>query len=209
MIILWLQITSGRGPEECCWVVAKLFEHIAQKAESEGIKMIELEAIPGDKPKTFKSVLLALEGENAPLFAKKFEGTVQWIGKSMFRPNHKRKNWFVGINIFLPPIFSNWSENEFSIEKMRASGPGGQHVNKTESAIRITHIPTGISAFAREERSQYLNRKLALSRLYDLLDKKKHTEKKDAENDRWNKHNRLERGNPTRVYEGEDFKLKK
>ncbi|MBF0397675.1 MAG: peptide chain release factor H [Desulfobacterales bacterium] len=207
-MILWLQITSGRGPEECCWVVAKLSEHITHEAVSKGIKILPLEVIQGDKPKTFKSVLFALEGENAPLFVKQFEGTVQWVGKSMFRPHHKRKNWFVGVNILSPPVFTHWSENDFRIEAMRSSGPGGQHINKTETAIRIIHVPTGLSATAQEERSQYLNKKLALSRLSELLNQKEKSEKMKAETDRWTHHNSLERGNPKLVYEGNDFRLK-
>jgi peptide chain release factor len=165
--------------------------------------------ITGVNPKTFKSVLIALEGEDLSTFIKSFEGTVQWIGKSMFRPNHKRKNWFVGVSAFLPPETPHWLENEFKIETMRASGPGGQHVNKTETAVRITHLPTGIRAIAQEERSQHFNRKLAMSRLNRLLLKKENETISETQSNRWNHHNRLERGNPVRVFECEDFRLKK
>lgn len=208
-MVSWIQITSGRGPEECGWVVHKLWQHIIREAESKGIKTRIIDAITGVNPKTFKSVLIALDGEDLSVFIKSCEGTVQWIGKSMFRPNHKRKNWFVGVSAFLPPEMPHWSANEFKIETMRASGPGGQHVNKTETAVRITHLPTGIKAVAQEERSQHLNRKLAMSRLHRLLRKKENESISESGNSRWNHHNKLERGNPVRVFEGQDFRLKK
>jgi peptide chain release factor len=208
-MVSWLQITSGRGPEECCWVVKKLSQHILEKAKSTGINTRIIDMVPGIKTKTFKSVLIAIEGEDPSAFIKSFEGTIQWIGKSMFRPNHKRKNWFVGVSAFVPPETPHWLENEFEIKTMRSSGPGGQHVNKTETAVRITHLPTGIQAIAQEERSQHLNRKLAMSRLNRLLLKKENEIISDSQSNRWNHHNKLERGNPVRVFEGKDFKLKK
>ncbi len=61
---------------------------------------------------------------------------------------------------------------DIKIETMRASGPGGQHVNKTESAVRITHFPTGMNTIAKEARSQQQNKKLALARLASMLQKK-------------------------------------
>ncbi len=207
-MISWLQITSGRGPDECCRVVARLAETISGDARKRGIIIRTLEAVPGNKPDTLKSILFALEGKNAYSFARQFEGTVQWIGKSMFRPRHKRRNWFVGVNILSPPDIMQWSENEFRTEKMRSSGPGGQHANKTETAVRITHVPTGLSAVAQEERSQHLNRKLAMSRVSQLLKTKEKDRANKARDDRWDRHNKLERGNPVRVYEGNNFRLK-
>lgn len=207
-MISWIQITSGRGPEECCWVVHHLWRCIEREALGKGIKTRTIDLHAGEKPETVKSVLIALEGEGLTGFLGSFEGTVQWIGKSMFRSNHKRRNWFVGVSAFLPPEVPNWSVTEVKIEKMHASGPGGQHVNKTETAVRITHIPTGLNVVAREERSQYLNRKLAMGRLSALLRRKANESQDVSRKNRWHHHNRLERGNPVRVYEGEDFRLK-
>ena len=205
----WLQITSGRGPEECGWVVYRLSQYILREAEVSGYKPKVIEMVAGDKPKTFKSVLIAIEADDATIFMKSFEGTVQWIGKSMFRQNHNRKNWFVGVSVFLPPAMPRWSNNEIKIETMRASGPGGQHVNKTESAVRITHLPTGIKATAQEERSQHLNRKLAMSRLNEMLREKENESINNCRSKLWNQHNSLERGNPVRVFEGLDFILRR
>ncbi|MEZ4526238.1 MAG: peptide chain release factor H [Desulfobacterales bacterium] len=204
----WLQITSGRGPEECCLAVAHVLRRLAEEAEKKGIRICVLEQIPSEKPGCLRSALLAAEGENLSDFFQQWEGTVQWIAKSRFRPHHQRKNWFVGVKSLSPPEDVKWSEKEIRTERMRASGPGGQHVNKTETAVRVTHIPTGLSAFAQEERSQHLNRKLALSRLAELLENEAEKAKHRHERKRWNQHNRLERGNPVRVYEGGDFRLR-
>jgi peptide chain release factor len=137
-------------------------------------------------------------------FAKTWRGTVQWTARSPFRPEHKRKNWFVGVEVIEPVDETRFNLKEVRWETMRASGPGGQHVNRTESAVRVTHLPTGVQATAMEERSQHRNRKLALARLTNKLaeiNSKRHGE---AREERWRAHQELERGNPVRVFRKEE-----
>lgn len=88
-------------------------------------------------------------------------------------------------------------------ETMRASGPGGQHVNRTESAVRVTHVPSGVQATAMEERSQHRNRKLALARLTKKLNEIDSKRYGEAREERWRAHLELERGNPVRVFRKE------
>ena len=202
----WLQITSGRGPEECCWVVARVAEKILSEAAQNGLKAEVLETTPGPYPKTFRSALFAIEGESGVnRFFKTWAGTVQWIGTSMFRPNHKRKNWFVGVELISPPAQNFWKKEDIKMERMKASGPGGQHVNKTESAVRLTHIPTGLSVIAKDERSQHLNQKLAYARLFQLMESHDKALQKKQEQENWQQHNTLERGNAVRVFKGKAF----
>ncbi len=205
-MVNWLQVSAGRGPDECCLVVGKVVAFIKRDAEKKSIHVDVLESVPGGRTGTYKSVLLSLTGEESPAYVKSWDGSVQWVGASPFRPGHKRKNWFIGVNIFKQEISSGWSGKDFKTEKMRSSGPGGQHANKTESAVRITHVPSGIRASAQEERSQHMNKKLAMSRLEKLLDERDKKAGKKAEKNRWEKHNDLERGNPVRVFKGEKFK---
>ena len=203
---LWLQVTAGQGPAECQWVVAQVVEVLHRDVAQQGISCELLESVPGVEENTLKSALLVLEGEGVTALAAGWEGTIQWIGKSPYRPNHKRKNWFVGVEVYAPPQRPQWVESDLRIEVMRSSGPGGQHVNKTSSAVRITHVPTGLSVVAREERSQHQNRRLALARLAQLLEQQHADAEGQAKQRRWEQHGELERGNPVRIYQGADFR---
>jgi peptide chain release factor len=194
----WLQITAGKGPVECAWAVIKVMEKIVEAASGFEAKVVEI--IPGPQSGTAQSVLIAVSGPGSHSFAESWRGTVQWIARSPFRPEHKRKNWFVGVEVLEPIEETRFNPKDVRWETMRASGPGGQHVNRTESAVRVTHLPTGIQASAAEERSQHRNRKLALARLARKLadlDAKQHA---DARDKRWRAHQELERGNPVRTF---------
>ena len=174
-----------------------------------GLNAEVLESEPGPFAETLSSVLLALEGDQNAAFLETWRGTIQWIGQSPFRPDYKRKNWFVGVETIAVPIRPAWSEKDVTFDTMRASGPGGQHVNKTESAVRVTHTPTGIAVTAREERSQSANRKLALARLAERFDERGNENVRGMRRTRWSQHNALERGNPIRIFEGPRFEPRK
>jgi peptide chain release factor len=209
---IWLQITSGRGPAECQLAVAKLASVVEKEARAAGLACEVLDAVEGSERGTLLSALLSIEGEAPASFAARYEGSVLWVCPSPFRPTHKRKNWFVGVDVLNPPDAGTSGVlklADVTFEAMRASGPGGQHVNKTESAVRATHKPTGLVAVAREERSQVMNKKLALARLAGLLEAGAVAAKADAERDRWVQHDALERGSPKRTFHGPAFKEKR
>ncbi len=196
----WLHLTAGNGPDECAWAVAQVLATMLAEADTTGLQAEVIEAVRGAQPNTYRSILLRLQGEACAAWIAQWQGTVQWIGKSPFRPQHKRKNWFVGVEVLTPPIASiQLHERDVVFQAMRASGPGGQHVNKTSSAVRALHKPTGLTATAQEERSQYFNRKLALARLAAQLDAQHQAAQHDAEQTRWRDHHTLQRGNPIRV----------
>ena len=202
---VWLQVTAGQGPSECAWAVVKVLEQIQREAKSASLEFKTIEIEPGPEPGPAQSALVSVVGD-AELegFANSWRGTVQWTARSPFRPAHKRKNWFVGIDILEPVDETGFNVKEVRWETMRASGPGGQHVNRTESAVRVTHLPTGVQATAMEERSQHRNRKLALARLKKKLNEINSKRHGDAREERWRAHQELERGNPVRVFRKED-----
>lgn len=206
----WIHVTSGQGPDECALAVFNLARFIIKEAKQLNLIPELIEATPGNKPDTYASALIRVRGDNLEGFINRWKGAVQWICESPFRPTHKRKNWFVGVDILSPSLIGQTHVNERDVvfEAMRASGPGGQHVNTTDSAVRATHIPTGMIAAAREERSQHMNKKLALARLTSQLEEKNRETMASNIQEKWSKHKQLERGNPVRVFVGKEFKEK-
>src|SRR5258708_8823287 len=172
---VWLQLTAGQGPVECAWAVIRVLEKLREEAASAGLDARTLDLIPGPEAGTANSALVALSGGvDLDSFVNAWRGTVQWIARSPFRPEHKRKNWFVGIEVLEPVEETVFDPKEVRWETMRASGPGGQHVNRTESAVRVNHLPTGLQASAVGERSQHRNRQLALARLTEKIAEPRH-----------------------------------
>ncbi len=152
---------------------------------------------------------ISVKGENAATFANSWIGTIQWIGQSQFRKMHKRKNWFIGIFEIEQQSNATISENYIQYQAMRSSGAGGQHVNKVSSAIRATHIPTGIAAVAMDSRSQHQNKKLATERLLKKLEDETLQQLKNHIGKQWENQLNIQRGNPIRVFIGTDFKKDK
>ncbi len=194
-----LQITAGRGPIECCRVVAMVKQKILQDAEKRGIMVEELEDVPSEKTGTYKSVTLVVSGDALTALTDEWCGTVQWIAQSPYRKLHKRKNWFVGVTCYDMPEQLPWNAKEVVIDTCRSSGPGGQNVNKVETAVRGTHIPSGIQVLATDSRSQLENKKLCLERLQARVLAWQHEQLEADRQDRWQEHNELERGNPVKV----------
>ena len=196
---VYMQITSGRGPAECCRVVALVLEKILKQAVAKGVKTEIVERETGPLNRTLLSAVISLQGRDYHALIEDWEGTVQWIAKSPYRIYHKRKNWFVGVQTFTLSESQEATEAEIRYETLRASGPGGQHVNKTESAVRAVHIPTGMSVVASDQRSQWQNKKLATERLLLKLASWSIEQAMIQAQANWSNHNCLQRGNPVKV----------
>ena len=202
-----LHLTSGKGPAECSWVLARL----AQAFVSEGARQgVLCEVLDDDEAAALpSSLLLRVSGDTAAAFARERIGTIQWVGDSPLRPGHRRRNWFVGVVLApSPESVPDLHDGDIDFQTMRASGPGGQHVNKTDSAVRAIHRPTGLVATAQAQRSQHANRKLAKLKLALMLEDRRAGARDDARQAQWSSHQTLERGNAVRTYVGPRFTLK-
>jgi len=196
---LIIQITAGKGPEECCRVVACVQQLMLTHAHQQKIKTKLVDRVEAEGPDTFKSVTFTAEGESLDGFVKEWQGTVQWIAASPFRKQHKRKNWFVGVNALPVSELPVWNDAEVKFETCRASGPGGQHVNKVETAVRGTHLPSGIQVLAMDSRSQLENKKLCLQRLQAKVMAWQTERLTEQQQKQWLNHHHLKRGNAVKT----------
>ena len=196
-----IQITAGRGPMECCRVVAKVLDLVLKDALKYNINTQVLNTIKGEMNGTYYSATIKVGGKNITKWMENWQGSIQWIAQSPYRKYHKRKNWFVGVEFFDIENQIKWNEKDVVFESCKASGPGGQHVNKTESAIRGMHKPSGIQVFTMDSRSQLQNKKLCLERLKSKVSEWQIQQIMLNQQTQWQEHNELERGNPVKVIE--------
>lgn len=211
METIFLSISAGNGPEECAHAASLTVRVLLQEIQNltdKDIKAEVIESEPANIKGNVRSALIAVEGLDTESLCQSWIGIVQWIWQSTYRPHHRRKNWFVSVKPYFTPENDNgFSLSDVRFETARAGGPGGQHVNKTETAVRAVHIPTGKSAFARGERSQLMNKKLAIARLISVFAEEKTAKEQQSRSALRHSHWELERGNPVRVYDGETMKL--
>ncbi len=210
--MILLQLTANTGPEECCLAVRKALQVLLLECTGAGISAELLEEVPSERLGNLRSVLLALEGDAAQTVASRWRGSVQWSCPSPYRPLHKRKNWFIGVEVFASDApaagaasNSELLDKDLRFDTLRASGPGGQHVNKTDSAVRATHLPTGLSVKVQTERSQHANKRLARALLAHKLASAAAQDANVARAERWQQHYGVERGNAERVFKGMAF----
>jgi peptide chain release factor len=200
-----IQITSGKGPAECCRVVACVQSLMMKQAKQQDIQIEELENKAGELSGTLLSATMAATGDNLDTFVKEWVGTIQWIAQSPYRKYHKRKNWFVGVAAFDMKELMQWNPKNVKLETCRSSGPGGQNVNKVETAVRGTHLPSGIQVMAMDTRSQLENKKLCLARLEAKILVWQTGQLMEQQQSHWQEHSALERGSPVKTIKAKLF----
>lgn len=194
-----LLATSGRAPAEGRLALADVVAAILAEAGTAGVAA---DAVPGRAPDRHGpgSVVVVLDGPGEEALAAAWTGSVLRVARSGLRTGHGRKNWFVGVSrLPAPPPAPALSEADVRFQAMRAGGPGGQHQNVTESAVRATHGPTGLATVAREHRSQHRNRRAALARLATMVQQLGEPDRMAADRAAQAAHDGVTRGDPVRI----------
>lgn len=196
----YIQITAGRGPVECARAVALVAREICRSIPGLAVAYTEPHKSEQD---CYMSITLASQSEIPASIVSEWEGTVLWQSTANpYRPGHRRKNWFVGVRFVDELELPEIDEKDIAYSSCRSSGKGGQNVNKVETTVRATHIPTGISVKCGDERSQFQNRKSARERLVLKLLAIQDDAKTVQSKEKWSRHDSLVRGNPVKKFSG-------
>ena len=181
----WFSVYAGAGGTDACDWASMLLRMYTMWMKDRGFRHAEIDSLPGEEA-GIRRTTLKVEGEFAYGWLKAEIGVHRLVRQSPFDASHRRHTAFAAVDVV--PVLEEKEieirDADLRIETMRSGGAGGQHVNKTESAVRIVHVPTGIEVKCQNERSQHKNKAVAMqmlmSRLYRLRESEREEELKKA-----------------------------
>lgn len=199
-----LLVTAGDGPTECNQALGHILDRMQEEADMFGLSLTVHRSEGHHGP---KSAVVLVHGDGRTTFAKSWVGTIQWRFQSQLRKHHKRANWFVGVFAMEHAQSGavDIQQADVIFSTFRAGGPGGQHQNTTDSAVRAVHKPSGLTVVVREARSQHRNKALALERMQSLADARRAADQEERKSGQNKLHRTLARGYPVRRFIGEKF----
>ena len=206
-----LKLNAGAGGTESCDWCSMLYRMYTRWAEKKGYQVETLDMLDGDEA-GIKSVTFQINGENAYGYLKSEKGVHRLVRISPFNAQGKRQTSFVSLDV-MPDIEEDLDievkDEDIRIDTYRSSGAGGQHINKTSSAIRITHFPTGIVVTCQNERSQFQNKDKAMQMLKAKLYMLKQEENAGKLSDIRGEVKEIGWGNQIRSYVMQPYKMVK
>ncbi len=206
-----ISIHAGTGGLDAQDWAKMLLRMYTRWAEDKAYQVKTLDILT-DTEAGIKSVTLLIEGINAYGYLKSEKGVHRLVRISPFDSSGKRHTSFASVDV-MPEIDDyvdiQINPNDIRVDTYRASGAGGQHVNKTDSAVRITHIPTGLVVQCQNQRSQHSNRETAIKMLISKLVELKETEKKEKIEDLQGEYNQIAWGSQIRSYVFNPYNLVK
>ena len=206
-----IKLNAGAGGTEACDWCGMLYRMYSRWVDRKGFTMEVLDYLDGDEAGV-KSVTFQVNGENAYGYLKSEKGVHRLVRISPFNANGKRQTSFASCDV-IPDIEEDIdieiNDDDIRVDTYRSSGAGGQHINKTSSAIRITHLPTGIVVQCQNERSQHMNKDKAMQMLKSKLYVLKQQEQAEKMSDIRGEVRDINFGNQIRSYVMQPYTLVK
>lgn len=201
---IYILFTAGRGPMECRLAVQGIQNKFKKHLDSEKVTYEVVSQKKGQLSKSIETIVFKVFTTEKDI-VELWIGTILWICKNPIRRFNKRKNWYIKCQKISFPKQMETNIKDVVVQAYKASGPGGQHRNKVETAIRITHVPTGVMVTASDGKSQAQNKKKAYQKLETKLKTRNDDILKGYNLEQWTNQIQIERGNPSKIFRGPKF----